>query len=534
MPLSDVVARRLPRLLPNSLQLAVLLVVLVGLAVPAGVAFWLESRASLERAEHQLQRDLLRNTDVLAASLRAPLWELSRAHAESIVRAMIEDERFVAIVVREAGSERPFVELRRLAGDAQGILVREQSIFQDGVAIGSVHVSMTLEPYLKAVHLTMQREFVILLAVAAIALLLIFFLLRRRLLLPIARLTAAAHSLADEQLATPVVAERDDELGSVAASLEYMRRRLLDTFGELQQRNDELTQHANLLETRVAERTEALSLSNSELQQTLASLRATQASLIEAEKLAALGRLVAGVAHELNTPLGNAMMVVTALEEPVDKLVAMGEGAPSRRADLKECVAQVNQGHALIYRNVHRAATIVQDFKQLAVEQRSEVRASFDLATVVEETLQRLRPSFRDAPCRLERELEQGIGMDGYPEALAQVVSHVVLNALIHAFAGRDDGVVKISCARSGSAEALLVCRDDGIGMSDEVRQRIFDPFFTTTFGQGGSGLGLHLVHNFVVGLLGGSIEVESQPGKGSAFVIRLPLQAPVRKAASA
>lgn len=517
-------------LLPRSLQVTVLLAVLSGLLLPATFVIWLEGRTARQDARVSLQRDVDRNAAILAASLRAPLWELSRPHAESIIRAMIDDERFVSIRVNEAGNQRTFVELIRIAGEPGDVLTREEPILQDGVVIGTVKFSMTLQPYLQAAALKQQRDWRLMVWVLVFSLPLIFFLLRYRLLQPIARLKAAAHSLADEKLSSPVRREYDDELGSVADSLEYMRRRLLQAFADLQERNEELTRHAATLESRVAERTEALSLSNRDLQQTLSSLRTTQASLVEAEKLAALGRLVAGVAHELNTPLGNALMVVTSLEEAVNRLVALGEGGAARRLEVKEDVALIAQGHALIYRSLHRAATIVQDFKQLAVEQRSESRSAFDLATLIGETLDDLRPNFRDAPCRLESDLAPGLAMVGYPEALTQVVSHIVLNALIHAFAGRQEGLVHVLCQARGEDEVEIVCQDDGVGMANEIRQRIFDPFFTTTFGQGGSGLGLHIVHQLVVGLLGGAIEVESEPGLGSTFRIRLPRQAPLRK----
>lgn len=511
----------------NALQLAVILSVTVALVVPGIAGFMFESQQAEVRAKTEMAKDLERAADVLAASLSAPLWELSTPGAEAIVRAMILDERFVAITVTESATHRNFVELHRVAGETKGVVARQKDILRDGQKIGAVEVVMTLEPYLGATRLRLQNSLLQLSMILLAALMAILFVLRRQLLAPIKQLTAEAHRMADEKLAAPIAFHSDNELGRVAAAMEYMRRRLLETFGDLQQKNQELLEHAASLESRVSKRTAELSIANDELQQTLNTLTQTQASLVEAEKLASLGRLVAGVAHELNTPIGNALTVISdgdELEEQIIGSIAIGN---LRRSQLETYIGRIREERAIVARNLSRAAQIIQDFKQLAIDQTTDMRRTFDLATVIDEVLTSIKPNFKHTPYRIEAELERGMQMDSVPGPIGQVITNLVLNTLVHAFPGRPEGCVRLSCQRSGQNRVRIVCSDDGIGMDNATVHKIFDPFFTTKMGQGGSGLGLHIVHNIVTGLCGGTIEVSSLPEQGTTFIIMLPLVAP-------
>lgn len=266
---------------------------------------------------------------------------------------------------------------------------------------------------------------------------------------------------------------------------------------------------------------------NNELTEVNERLRQAQEQLVQAEKLASLGRVVAGVAHELNTPLGNAMTVVSSLEHHYEALDELIHGAQIRRTDLLSALDATRQGLDLLHRNVSRAAGLVRDFKQLAVGQTSDMRRSFDLAEVVEDVLGTIRPRFKHTPFELRASLEPGIVMDAFPDPLGQVVTNLALNALRHGFAGRPSGVVRLACGRLDADHARLSCSDDGVGMALEVARHAFEPFFTTTPGPDHAGLGLYIVHGIVTGLLGGTIACRSAPGEGSTFEIVLPLNAP-------
>ncbi len=273
------------------------------------------------------------------------------------------------------------------------------------------------------------------------------------------------------------------------------------------------------LETRVEQRT-------TELRETLARLQLAQDELVRSEKLVALGGLVAGVAHELNTPIGNSVTVASTISELTARLVSEMGAGQLRRSQLEAYVQAMQDATNLIERNLARARTLVTSFKQVSVDRVSEARRSFDLADVVGEVTQTLAPGLRGQVGRLELVLSS-VPMDSYPGAIGQIVTNLVNNAMLHAFEGREAGQVVISSAALPDGTAELCCRDDGCGMDAETLRKIFDPFFTTKFGRGGSGLGMHIVYNLVTRVLGGRIHVESRPGEGALFRIVMPRVAP-------
>jgi signal transduction histidine kinase len=175
----------------------------------------------------------------------------------------------------------------------------------------------------------------------------------------------------------------------------------------------------------------------------------------------------------------------------------------------------------------------VRDFKQVAIDQTNDMRRDFDLRKVVEDVLVMVEPSFKHTPFVIKTELSPGLMMNSYPGAMGQVLTNLLMNALLHGFDGSEQGRVTVHCAPLNENEAELSVSDDGRGMDESVRRRIFDPFFTTKLGTGGSGLGMHIVHSIVTNVLGGQIEVKSSPGQGTQMLMRLPLSAPQRSVES-
>lgn len=360
---------------------------------------------------------------------------------------------------------------------------------------------------------------------------LFLFLLRaiaRRLARPLNDLSLVMERAETGQRGLRAEVAGPSDIAHMAHAFNSMMAALEDREHELRQKHEQLMQHAATLEQRVDERTAALKVSNKELQRTLDSLKLTQENLITAEKQASLGRLVAGVAHELNTPLGNSLTVLTSLGEDYSQLAEMVDSGNIRRSDLTSLLKRSQEGQVLLTKSIERAAVIVQDFKQIAVDQTSEKRREFDLAEVIREVLSSVQPSFKPTPFNIETVLEPGIRMDSFPGPLGQVVTNIALNALLHAFPGRDSGVLTVSCRQLDGNSAQVLIKDNGVGMTPEVMHHIFDPFFTTKFGQGGSGLGMHIVHGIVTNLLGGDVEVDSVEAQGACFTITLPLVSPI------
>lgn len=280
------------------------------------------------------------------------------------------------------------------------------------------------------------------------------------------------------------------------------------------------------LEQRVKLRTGELHRANEELSAALDNLRMTQEGLARSEKMAALGSLVAGVAHELSTPLGNSLIAANTVRDNTRALMKeMKTGL--KRSSLENYLDETAHGNEIIERNLERASRLVTSFRQVAVDQASSQRREFDLTEIVDEIAITLRPSFKRLPYKLETEVEKGLRLDSYPGPLGQVLTNLINNAIIHAFDGRDHGVVRVSGRADGEDHVLIEVSDDGCGVSPENVRRIFDPFFTTRLGQGGSGLGLHIVRNLVTDLLGGEINIASTVGGGTTMNVRVLRVAP-------
>ena len=286
------------------------------------------------------------------------------------------------------------------------------------------------------------------------------------------------------------------------------------------QRSEEALRKLNdELEMRVLLRTEDVSRSNRELQATLDQLREAQHQLVEAEKLASLGGLVAGIAHEINTPLGVCLTAASHLQQQSALLRTRLASGELRRSELLQFQQAACEGSDMILRNLQRADRLVRSFKQTAVDQSTDEWRRFDLEQSVRDTLTMLGPVLRTTPHRLEIVCAAPVEVHSSPGALYQIVSNLVLNAMQHAFAAGTAGTIRIAIS-AAAGQVQLSVGDDGRGMDEAERLRVFDPFFTTRRSEGGSGLGLHIVYNLVSQVLHGRISCSSAPGQGTRFDI--------------
>lgn len=282
---------------------------------------------------------------------------------------------------------------------------------------------------------------------------------------------------------------------------------------------------ASALERRQAQ--DALRLSHAELQAALQSLRDTQHDLVESEKMAALGQLVAGVAHEVNTPLGIAITAVSGLHEQVEQIRRDAAGQSLSRGRFEHFLGYAEQAADLIARNLERSAELIRTFKQVAVDRSAADRRRFDLRAMLAELLPSLRLLWKHRAVDLEVQCADAIELDSHPGALGQVITNLVQNALIHGFCESGGGRMRLTAEIAAADRLLLRFSDDGAGVSSEGLPHIFEPFYTTRRGEGCTGLGLHIVYNLVTERLGGRIRVESTPGQGTQFTLDLPLRAP-------
>lgn len=328
--------------------------------------------------------------------------------------------------------------------------------------------------------------------------------LRLQVLKPLQALRDALLQVAEQRDASASLlqlSQRDDEFGEVVEGFNRIAQRLNADLAA-KQRDEETIRHA------------------------YEHLQQTQASLVQAEKLAALGGLVAGVAHEINTPLGISLTGASLLDEATQRFAQQLDSGQVKKSELQDYLQTARESVSLILANAERAAHLVQSFKQVAVDQTSEARRSFDLADYLDEVIESLHPTFKRRPIEVRNDFPRHVQLDGYPGALAQVVTNLLVNALTHAFALAEPGLIRLGGQSEGD-HLELIFEDNGCGISAEQLPHIFEPFFTTRRGSGGSGLGLHVVYNLVTKRMGGQIAVTSTPGQGTRFSLRLPLVAP-------
>ncbi|MBF0604745.1 MAG: HAMP domain-containing histidine kinase [Nitrospirae bacterium] len=270
-------------------------------------------------------------------------------------------------------------------------------------------------------------------------------------------------------------------------------------------------------------RQEELQKANDALQQSLDVVKNTQRKLIESEKMASLGNLVAGVAHEINTPVGSGVTAASYLRQQSLRCAESFSQGTLRKSELETYFKDVVDSTQMILHNLNRAAELVRSFKQVAVDRTHEQQRRFHLVECIRQTLVSLRPHLKKTQHRVTVDCPETLEIDSYPGAFSQIITNFVINSLLHGFQEIESGDIVF---RIMEVEGKVIFRysDSGRGMEEEDRLRIFEPFFTTARNRGGSGLGMHIVYNLVTQTLGGTIQCSSHPGRGTVLEIILPV----------
>ncbi|MBO1255825.1 HAMP domain-containing histidine kinase [Alteromonas sp. 5E99-2] len=279
------------------------------------------------------------------------------------------------------------------------------------------------------------------------------------------------------------------------------------------------------LEEMVNDRTEALKDANNQLIQTLEKLHQFQRQIVQNEKMASLGDMVAGIAHEVNTPVG---LGVTASTMMLDRLIVIKEQFETRTLKASSMAQFIDEGEEnlnIIYRNLNRAAELISSFKQVAVDQTSEIDRVVNIKQLLDDIILSLGPQIKKTNHKLIVKCDDALNVKTKAGPINQIVINLVINSLIHAFEKGTEGKIELIIEKDGPNTVQMVFRDNGIGIPKNIKKRIFDPFVTTKRGQGGSGLGMHLVYNLVTQALNGSIVVTSEEGKGVEFTIMFPVK---------
>jgi signal transduction histidine kinase len=321
--------------------------------------------------------------------------------------------------------------------------------------------------------------------------------------LPLRQIMVAMHAIMSGEYDRRVQGtEARDEVGAMARAVEVFRKNAIAK----RQADDDLRASKEKAETALIELSE------------------TQKNLIDSERLAALGGLVAGVAHEVNNPIGISLTVASSLARRADQFEGeLKSDVPLRRSQLEEFVTASRDAARQLVANLLRAAELIQSFKQVAVDRSHAERRQFNLDEATGQIVASLRPVLKKAPITVAVDVPAGLTVDGYPGSYGQILTNLFLNAANHAFPAGQAGTIAITAKPQGEDNIEIVFADNGTGMTPDVQRQAFDPFFTTRRNDGGTGLGLHIVHNLVTQQLSGRMMLESGPGQGTTFRIIMP-----------
>jgi signal transduction histidine kinase len=484
-----------------------------------GLVYWLLQEALLGLVEQEVRVQ----EKIMLEMVREPALHVLVTQEYSALQPLLEglrnDERIVRAALADAGGTVVAASHAADLGRQLGALPLEPDthrhaidLLRSSVRLGTLALEFSRQPLVEAQQDARQLT----MAIAAGGMILITlaglgtaWLLTRRL----DRLRLAAEKLAAGDLTVRTGLRGRDEVAALSRSFDLMARRVAENQYALMRLN-------MALERRVQERTADLSRSLEDMQR-------MQEQLVQSEKMAALGSLVAGVSHEINTPLGISVTAASYVEELLKSLEEGIRSGRLTRTDLAKFMAQATEGNATVLANLRRAAELIRNFKMVAVDQSSAKRREFMLLETLREIVSTLSPLLKNRRIRLQLDIPDGIAMDSYPGPLGQVITNLFSNALLHAFEGRAEGYIAIKARAYADNSVALYFSDDGVGVPPAYLGRLFDPFFTTKSGEGGSGLGLNIAYNIVTGILGGQITVDSRLGEGTTFTITMPRTAP-------
>ncbi|HCU67286.1 MAG TPA: HAMP domain-containing histidine kinase [Rheinheimera sp.] len=393
----------------------------------------------------------------------------------------------------------------------------------EGKKIGYIYLRASLTELNKY----MQNRILFDLLIAIIALLCAFFVsvrLQRRFTKPIEALLAIVQKVTKEKsYSVRAPAAEIEELHMLGRAINNMLDRIEQQFNKVQQAEQEIRQLNQGLEQKINERTLALKSSNQDLLNTLETLHQYQNQIVETEKMASLGQMVAGVAHEVNTPIGLGVTASTLMQDKLADIQKAFDEKKLTSNQLAKFLSESGENLGIIYRNLERAASLIRSFKQVAVDQSNENRRTFNMLQLMNEVLLSLRPNLKKTQHQVLLECDPGLEIDSKPGPINQILINLIMNSLIHAFEHIEQGTIKIQ-VKVEHSRCFIHYSDNGAGVPENIKKRIFDPFVTTKRGEGGSGLGMHLVYNLVTQALNGKISLESSLGEGVHILFDFPV----------
>lgn len=508
--------------MPKSIQFKLLAWIIGTLLFILSITGWYSYTSNKQIADEGYQLMQVQLSKRLSLSLANGFWQLDLEYIKDILDAELLNEAVVAI----KANDQQNISISRQIGqngepsplDLNKIPLHEDilevDIIYNDTFLGKVDVFLTTEPFSERIEKSLWGVLTAqVIGIFFIGALLIY-VLHRYIFTPIKNLEKALFIARDLRVKEKYVLpdQRYLEWGTLVNGINDIIKKISLELNSRQQ-----AEQNALIEKEYAEKA-------------YSQLVETQDALIQVEKMAALGRLVAGIAHEINTPIGITLTSASHLETATSDLHHALSTNQLKKSTLDEYLDVALESTALILGNTKRAANLIQSFKQVAVDQTSQSKREFSLQEYLNEIIHSLHPKLKLTSIKVNVECDQLILLNSYPGALSQVITNLVLNALLHAYEEHEKGEINISAQKHSENRVIIKIHDDGKGITDDLIQKIFDPFFTTKQGQGGTGLGLHIVFNIITQTLGGKINTTSKVGEGTCFALDIPMSAPMQK----
>jgi signal transduction histidine kinase len=362
---------------------------------------------------------------------------------------------------------------------------------EDGVTFGAIELLINTSESSRLINDRIRTIIIVGLSITILLLITLSFIIRKLLIYPLLRIREAATSVRKGLAYKKITLDASHEITEVASAFNEM---VYDLDGRY-----------------------------NELQQAMNTIRQTQKQLVESEKMVALGNLVAGVSHEINTPIGIGVTAISYMDEKSREFHALYLENKMKKSDLDEYLKTIRETTGMIQTNLQRASELIKSFKQVAVDRSAQAKRNFNIKSYIQEVLVSLQPNLKKTKHQVTVQGIDDIQLFSDPGTISQVITNLVMNSLIHAYDNDAEGLIIIEISKL-QHELTIQYSDDGKGMPPDVVDQIFNPFFTTNRGGGGTGLGMHIVYNLVTQSLGGTILCESKVGVGTTFRIQIPI----------
>lgn len=488
------------------------------------------------KSEKDLIQKCNRKNELLDKVNSGPLFYYDTDLIKTNIKSFLKDPEIKSIHIKETSGEIDlYFENKHVS--TNDILKIDTDILYEDQKIGMITTIYSKDIRNSEIKSALNNA-ILSVILASLLMTMLVLLMIRKIIQPIKDLTQLSQEISNGNLQKDIQIDSNDEIGQLAKSFIKMRDSIKEKIESLYIENEERKKIEIDLTTRTKELADAnielkahrnkledlVSIRTSELQDSINNLNKTQNQLVESEKMASLGDLVAGVAHEINTPVGIGVTAASHLEQESKRFYDLYKKGDLSKSKFESFIELVNESSKMILSNMIRAARLIQSFKKVAVDQSSDEKRTFNVAEYIQEVLLSINSKFKHTKHTVNVICVEDIMLNSYPGVFSQIITNLCLNSLQHGFEGIEEGTISIEI-KHAKGKVFILFSDNGVGISPDVLKRIFDPFFTTKRGQGGSGLGMNIVYNLVKQTLKGTITCASTLGKGVSFIITIPLE---------